>query len=52
MSWQHWIIAAWLVISAIQVVANVGKHREPITPGTAAASVVLVTLWISLLALG
>lgn len=48
MSWQKWVVIAWLVWSVLAVVLAVGKRREPVTPGTAAVSLGMVVVLIAL----
>jgi len=41
MSWQKRFLAIWITASALLTVTAVGKRREPITPGMAAATVLI-----------
>lgn len=47
MTWILWVVVAWLVISTVALVTQVGKPREPLTPEIAASSVVIHGLIIS-----
>lgn len=40
-------LAAYLGLGALATVAMVGKDRTPITPGTAVATVVVTSVWVT-----
>ena len=45
MTWFKWLLVVLIVISTAANVAMVGKEREPLSPG-AAAAVVLVNVFL------
>jgi len=52
MTWPQWVLIAWLVLSALVMVARVGKPREPIEPEAAVVNLVVTALvvWLVVLA--
>jgi len=46
-----WIIAAYGAFSALVVIGGIGKKREPITPGTAIAVLIIWTVIITVIVL-
>ena len=52
MTWPKIVILAWIAWSALLVVSNVGKRREPATPSDAVASIILSGLlaWLVVIA--
>ena len=52
MSTPQIILLAWLAFSAIVNVVVIGKKREPVTPGQAAVSLVVlaITAWLVVIA--
>lgn len=48
MSWQQWVLIAYLALGAVLAVARVGKPRPPIDSEVAAIAVVVCALLIGL----
>jgi hypothetical protein len=44
MTWFDWTLTAWLAVGALAAVVLIGRHREPISPGVAAATVLINAL--------
>ncbi|MCI1673180.1 MAG: hypothetical protein LKI34_03025 [Bifidobacterium tibiigranuli] len=42
MSWKLWLMVVWLLLCIVSNVCSVGKRREPMTPGIAAGTVVVL----------
>lgn len=47
MNWFLWFLVVWFILNAVITVAQVGKARKPVTPGTAASVVVIEALLIA-----
>lgn len=47
MDWILWLVVVLLVFSTVTSITQIGKPREPLTPGVAATTVVLQGLIIS-----
>lgn len=46
MNWFEWALIGWLAFGAIATVGMVGRPRDPITPASAAYSVIIAGLLI------
>jgi hypothetical protein len=46
MTWQKWVVAGYIALSALITIAQVGKHRKPIEPSVAAIATVLDVLLV------
>lgn len=47
MTWILWVVVALLAFGTVVSITQVGKPREPVTPGVAATTVVIQGLIIS-----
>lgn len=47
MEWILWVVVAFLVVGTVTSITQIGKPREPLTPGVVATTVVLQGLIIS-----
>lgn len=52
MSWLLWIVVAWFVFSVFWSITQVGKPREPYTPGATAVGVGILVGLILLVVAG
>jgi hypothetical protein len=44
----RWVVAVWLVLSALNGITTIGKPRKPVSPGLAIATIVmsLILAWL------
>lgn len=48
MSWQQWVLIAWIVLSIVSTVSNVVKDNKPTSSGIAASCVLvdMLLIWL------
>lgn len=52
MSWQHWIVVAWLALNSLAIIGYTGRPRPPVTPGAAVFAVIINASLAFLIATG
>lgn len=52
MNWLYWLLMLYFAIGAVLTVAMIGKPRPPVTPASAAWTVVIHLALIALVSIG
>ena len=52
MSWQHWVLVAWMLAELLYAAGRVGKTRPPITASDYAFTLFTFAVWAVLAVTG